>query len=105
MQIAAETAKFQALPSAMLIEFSVTVWSSQLSRYRVIRRNGAVVSFKPSDVPVTVTKMFLADGGMQCAASAELQLQVIDGGKGKHLDRGCQARSGPSRDQFMGPIR
>lgn len=104
MQIAAETEKFQSLPSAMLFEFSVTFWPSQLSRYRVIRRNGAVVSFEPSDVPVTVTEMFLADAGMHGAASAVLQLQVIDGGKGELLDRGRQTRRGPSPDQFMGPI-
>lgn len=90
MQIAAETAKFQSLPSATLPEFSVTVRQSQFPYYRVIRCNGAVVSFEPSEIPVAVTKVFLAVDGIQGAASPELQLQVIDDRIGGSLDRGYQ---------------
>jgi len=98
MPIVAETTKSQSLPSATLSEFSVTVRQSQFSRYRVIRRNGAVVSFEPSEISVAVTKGFLAVDGVQGAASAELQLQVIDVGLSKPLNLGCQTGSAPSWD-------
>src|SRR3990172_6879329 len=97
MQIAAETTKSQSLPGATLSEFSVTVRQSQLSQYRVIRRNGAVVSFEPSEISVAVTKVFLAVDGVQGAASADLQLQVIDDRIGGALDRGDQAGGAPRR--------
>ena len=98
MPIVAENTKSQSLPSATLSEFSVTVRQSQFSRYRVIRRNGAVVSFEPSEISVAVTKGFLAVDGVQGAASAELQLQVIDVGLSKPLNLGCQTGSAPSWD-------
>jgi len=104
MQIAAETTKSQSLPSATLSEFSVTFRQSQFSQYRAIRCNGAVVSFDPSEIPVAVTKVFLAVDGMQGAACAELQRQVIDAGIGKPLDLGWQTGSAPSWDQLIGPI-
>ena len=104
MQIAAETAKFQSLPSATLSEFSVTVWQSQFSRHRSDRCNGAVVCFEPSDIPVAVAKVFLAVDGMQGATPAELQPQVIDYGLGSFLDLGWQTGSAPSWDQLIGPI-
>ena len=104
MQIAAETTKSQSLPSATLSEFSVTVRQSQFSRYRVIRRNGAVVSFEPSEISVAVTKVLLAVDGVQGAASAELQLQVIDDRLSKPLDLGCQTGSAPSWDRLIGPM-
>ena len=104
MQIAAETTKSQSLPSATLSEFSVTVRQSQFSRYRVIRRNGAVVSFEPSEISVAVTKVFLAVDGVQGAASAELPLQVIDDATSKPRDLGYQAGSAPCRDRLIGPI-
>ena len=104
MQIAAETTKSQSLPDATLSEFSVTVRQSQLSQYRVIRRNGAVVSFEPSEISVAVTKVFLAVDGVQGAASADLQLQVIDDGLSKPLDLGCPTGSAPSWDRLIGPM-
>lgn len=104
MQIAAETAKSQSLPSTTLSEFSVTVRRSQAFQYRVIRCSGAVVSFEPFEIPVAATKVFLAVAGVQGAASAELPLQVIDDATSKPLDLGCQARSAPSRDRRIGPI-
>lgn len=90
MQIVAETTKSQSLLSATLSEFSVTVRQSQFSQYSVIRRNGAVVSFEPSEISVAVTKVFLAVDGVQGAASAEIQLQGIDDGLSKPLDLVCQ---------------
>lgn len=104
MQIAAEATKSQSLPSATLSEFSVTVRQSQFSRYRVIRRNGAVVSFEPSEISVAVTKVFLAVDGVQGAASAELQLQVIDDRLSKPLDLGCQTGRAPRWDRLIGPV-
>lgn len=104
MQIDAETAKFQSLSSATLSEFSATVRPSRSSRYGVIRCNGAVVSFEPSEMPVAVTKVFLAVNGMQRAASADLQVQVIDGRLGKPLDLGCQTGFASTRDPSIGPL-
>ena len=104
MQIAAETTKSQSLPSATLSEFSVTVRQSQFSRYRVIRRNGAVVSLKPFEIPVPVTKVLHAVNRIQDAISAELPLQVIDDGIGGSIVQGCQAGSEPSWDPPIGPI-
>lgn len=44
--------------------------------YKVIRRNGAVVSFEPAKVAVAMTKAFLAVNGGQGAASARVREQV-----------------------------
>src|SRR3954463_13962234 len=42
-------------------------------QYKVIRRNGAVVSFEPGKISVAVTKAFLAINGGQGAASARVR--------------------------------
>lgn len=104
MQIAAETTKSQSLPGATLCEFSVTVRQPQLSQYRVIRRNDAVVSFEPSNISVAVTKAFLAVDGVQGAAYAEVQLQSINDGLSKPLDLGGQTGCAPSWDRLIGPM-
>ena len=44
-----------------------------LSDHRIIRRNGAVVSFEPSKISIAVTKAFLAVNGGQGAASARVR--------------------------------
>ena len=44
--------------------------------YKLIRRNGAVVSFEPSKIGIAVTKAFLAVNGGQGAASARVREQV-----------------------------
>jgi len=44
--------------------------------YKVIRRNGAVVSFEPAKIAVAMTKAFLAVRGGQGAASAAVRDQV-----------------------------
>ena len=41
--------------------------------YRIIRRNGAVVSFEPIKIAIAVTKAFLAVNGGQGAASARVR--------------------------------
>ena len=55
---------------------------AQFDQYKVIRRNGAVVSFEPSKIAVALTKAFIAVTGGQGAASArvrELVEQLTDG--------------------------
>src|SRR5882672_6192914 len=46
------------------------------AQYKVIRRNGAVVSFEPGKISVAVTKAFLAINGGQGAASARVREMV-----------------------------
>src|SRR5277367_3994397 len=45
----------------------------RLLQYKVIRRNGSVVSFEPSKIAIAVTKAFLAVNGGQGAASARVR--------------------------------
>jgi ribonucleoside-diphosphate reductase alpha chain len=47
--------------------------SLPLDQYKVIRRNGSVVSFEPSKVSIAMTKAFLAVNGGQGAASARVR--------------------------------
>jgi len=47
--------------------------STTLADYKVIRRNGTVVSFEPSKIAIAVTKAFLAVNGGQGAASARVR--------------------------------
>jgi ribonucleoside-diphosphate reductase alpha chain len=46
---------------------------SAYSDYKIIRRNGAVVSFEPGKISVAMTKAFLAVNGAQGAASARIR--------------------------------
>ena len=48
----------------------------RFAQYKVIRRNGAVVSFEPGKISVAVTKAFLAINGGQGAASARIREMV-----------------------------
>ena len=50
--------------------------ATQLSDYKLIRRNGSVVAFEPSKIAIAVTKAFLAVNGGQGAASARVREQV-----------------------------
>src|SRR5207302_5146558 len=53
----------------------------RLARYKVIRRNGAVVGCEASKIAIAVTKAFLAVNGAQSAASSrvrELTAQLTD---------------------------
>jgi ribonucleoside-diphosphate reductase alpha chain len=47
--------------------------AQSLDQYKVIRRNGSVVSFEPSKVSIAMTKAFLAVNGGQGAASARIR--------------------------------
>ncbi|BBP03443.1 ribonucleoside-diphosphate reductase [Sulfuriferula plumbiphila] len=46
--------------------------------YKIIRRNGAVVSFEPSKIAIAMTKAFIAVHGGQAAASARIR-EMVDG--------------------------
>ncbi|MFN5883613.1 MAG: ribonucleoside-diphosphate reductase subunit alpha [Burkholderiales bacterium] len=51
--------------------------SAQLSDFKVIRRNGAVVGFEPGKIAVAMTKAFLAINGGHGAASARVR-ELVD---------------------------
>ncbi|KHK50549.1 ribonucleotide-diphosphate reductase subunit alpha [Ralstonia sp. A12] len=51
--------------------------SAGYADYKIIRRNGAVVSFEPSKIAVAMTKAFLAVNGGQGAASARVR-ELVD---------------------------
>jgi ribonucleoside-diphosphate reductase alpha chain len=50
-----------------------SIASAAYADYKVIRRNGAVVSFEPAKIALAVTKAFLAVNGGQGAASARVR--------------------------------
>jgi ribonucleoside-diphosphate reductase alpha chain len=53
-----------------------------LDQYKIIRRNGSVVTFEPSKISIAMTKAFIAVNGGQGAASArvrEMVEQLTDG--------------------------
>ncbi len=50
----------------------------RFSQYKVIRRNGSVVSFEPSKITIALTKAFLAINGGQGAASARVREEVTN---------------------------
>jgi ribonucleoside-diphosphate reductase alpha chain len=71
------TANMTQSPSAGFIAGGVGgAQATQLSDYKIIRRNGSVVAFEPSKIAIAVTKAFLAVNGGQGAASARVREQV-----------------------------
>ena len=54
----------------------VSQQKQRYAQYKIIRRNGAVVSFEPGKIAVAVTKAFLAINGGQGAASARVREMV-----------------------------
>ncbi len=50
--------------------------SSSYDQYKVIRRNGSVVTFEPSKISIALTKAFIAVNGGQGAASARVREMV-----------------------------
>ena len=64
-------------PSASFVAGGVGgTQATQLSDYKIIRRNGSVVAFEPSKIAIAVTKAFLAVNGGHGAASARVREQV-----------------------------
>ena len=71
------TANMTQSPSAGFVAGGVGgTQATQLSDYKIIRRNGSVVAFEPSKIAIAVTKAFLAVNGGQGAASARVREQV-----------------------------
>lgn len=52
--------------------------NSRFSQHRVIRRNGAVVTFEPGKISVALTKAFIAVDGGQGAASVRVREVVVN---------------------------
>ena len=77
MQIAQESAAVSSVVSSGVLE-SETAKRATTSDCKVIRRNGAVVSFEPSKIAVAMTKAFLAVNGSQGAASARIR-ELVSG--------------------------
>src|SRR5216684_6453240 len=73
MQIAADVTTPQSIPGATTLTEVGTAAQPVFSQYKIIRRNGAVVSFEPGKISVAVTKAFLAVNGGQGAASARVR--------------------------------
>ncbi len=74
--LAAEGAASATMPLSLGEPLLDRPRASSLAEYRVMRRNGAVVSFEPSKIVVAMTKAFLAVRGGQGAASAAVREQV-----------------------------
>ena len=66
----------QALSAGFVAGGVGSTQATQLSDYKIIRRNGSVVAFEPSKIAIAVTKAFLAVNGGQGAASARVREQV-----------------------------
>jgi ribonucleoside-diphosphate reductase alpha chain len=73
MQLAGEAAPIQSFVTATFAESAPSTHTSILDQYKIIRRNGAVVSFEPAKISVAMTKAFLAVSGGQGAASARIR--------------------------------
>src|ERR1700716_647386 len=77
MQIAQEDATASAALGVAPPESSAG-GRSPYSKYKLIRRNGAVVGFEPAKITEAMTKAFLAVNGSQAAASARIRELVAD---------------------------
>jgi len=79
MQIAADATASQSIPgTTSLPQVASSSPQAAFSQYRIIRRNGAVVSFEPGKISVAMTKAFLAVEGGQGAASARVR-EIVAG--------------------------
>ena len=66
--------QFDIAPAALsAVSGVVQSTAADLTGYRVIRRNGAVVGFEPSKISIAMTKAFLAVNGGQGAGSARVR--------------------------------
>jgi ribonucleoside-diphosphate reductase alpha chain len=70
-------------PSAPLAGFTATPTNTDpasvppaYAAYKLIRRNGAVVSFEPNKIGIALSKAFIAVNGSQAAASARIREMV-----------------------------
>ena len=65
-----EGASAQPMGGAQAAGAQALAPNTTFADYKVIRRNGSVVSFEPSKISIAVTKAFIAVNGGQGAASA-----------------------------------
>src|SRR2546430_13156209 len=76
MQVASSTVASPANPQNPTVGESSSPLAvppdPRLAQYKVIRRNGAVVGFRPSKIAIALTKAFLAVKGWHSAASARV---------------------------------
>jgi len=73
-EISAKSAnEFGLISSGSSTPSSPAHLSVSLADYKIIRRNGAVVSFEPSKISIAMTKAFLAVNGGHGAASARVR--------------------------------
>ena len=58
-------------------KFSSSSPTMSFDQYKVVRRNGSVVSFEPAKISIAMTKAFIAVNGGQGAASARVR-EVVE---------------------------
>src|SRR5215471_18104871 len=68
-----EGASSQPMGGAQPVSAQALAPNTTFADYKVIRRNGSVVSFEPSKIAIAVTKAFIAVNGGQGAASARVR--------------------------------
>ncbi|MDR5834853.1 ribonucleoside-diphosphate reductase subunit alpha [Caballeronia sp. LZ034LL] len=68
-----EGASTQPMGGAQPVSAQALAPNTTFADYKVIRRNGSVVSFEPSKIAIAVTKAFIAVNGGQGAASARVR--------------------------------
>jgi len=75
MHVAAESTQLRTVPQAASASEGAER-EALYAQYKIIRRNGSVVSFEPSKIAIALTKAFIAVNGGQGAASARVREQV-----------------------------
>ncbi|WP_321800817.1 ribonucleoside-diphosphate reductase subunit alpha [Caballeronia sp. J97] len=68
-----EGASVQPMGGAQAVGAEALAPNTTFADYKVIRRNGSVVSFEPTKIAIAVTKAFIAVNGGQGAASARVR--------------------------------
>ncbi|TFH09902.1 MAG: ribonucleoside-diphosphate reductase subunit alpha [Nitrosomonadales bacterium] len=76
MQLATNSTSFTGV-SKQDLSSAASYQDSRYSQYKIIRRNGSVVSFMPNKISIAMTKAFIAVNGGQSAASARVREAVI----------------------------
>ena len=76
MQLATDSTSFTGV-SKQDLSSAASYQDSRYSQYKIIRRNGSVVSFMPNKISIAMTKAFIAVNGGQSAASARVREAVI----------------------------
>ncbi|MGC1442658.1 MAG: ribonucleoside-diphosphate reductase subunit alpha [Burkholderiaceae bacterium] len=70
------TAPADGVVAGRKLDSAKTKAQQQYQDYKIIRRNGSVVTFEPQKISIAVTKAFLAVNGGQGAASARIRALV-----------------------------